>query len=1055
MIACIACSTDNPDGMRFCGRCGQPLQARERRRERKVVSVVFVDLVGFTRRSEQLDIEDVQDTLASFHQYVRHVLESFGGTVEKFIGDAVMAVFGAPVAHEDDPERAVRAALSVRTATGDRDADLHVRIGVNTGEVLVSIGADPNIGEGIVAGDVVNTAARLQAVAPVDQVLVGAATERATRRTIAYRAHEPVLVKGKADAVECWLAVDVRSRVPTPVRSRLPLVGRDADRRLLVQLLDRCRADRCVQLVTLLGPPGIGKSRLVEALGEHLDAEGALTRWRRGHVLPYGQGVTYWPLAEIVKQECDILESDDALSARSKLDAALGALPLAAEDRVWVDAHVGPLVGQSVDQARDAGGGRNEAFAGWQLFVEAMAADTPTVLVVEDVHWAEDALLDFLDELVDRVDDVPLLVIVTARPELLERRPAWGGGKTNATCSRLSPLTGEQMAELVGTFLEPSMLPASTVEELIARSEGNPLYAHEFVRVVVERGANAIAVPDSVQGIIAARLDGLTELERSVVVDASVLGRVTWRGAIAAVGERDLGAIGAAVESLERKQLVRRARRSTIAGEMELALSHALVADVAYERLTRPERQIRHERAASWLERHGGDRPDRAELVAHHLLAAIRLAQQLGTPATELAARAVPVLVEAVRNAADHHDDHTVVRLVTAAQDLGPRAAEALELAILGAVGACRTNTARDADLHAAVDAAVAAGRLDDAVAVVVAAVQWARQFGDPALQDAWLETGSALASELPPGPMTTQLVATRLLHDAYSSPSEDLVTAIDAALRRVPARDATSRGLLVIVRAITHGMLGRLETAIADFREGLECVGALAGPIVDSASFNVTSSLIAAGRLGEAREALAAAVARARRVNARAVLMSASVLDVHLTYLAGGEVDGPRALAAALTSEHRHNVGTALIGLAQYLVASDPPAARRAIDDAIAVVEVLGQADAVLAARSMAALVYDLADDPGVDGHLDVFIDLWRRSHATFPESLLLAGFALARRGRHVELSAAAALFKERPPYVGVIESLAERRYAEAATQLDALGAIAYARLARSLLAG
>jgi class 3 adenylate cyclase len=467
-MRCDACGADNPGTAKFCGECGTRLVARERREERKVVSVLFADLVGFTSRSEQLDVEDVRGTLAPFHASLRKVLEGFGGTVEKFIGDAVMAVFGAPVAHEDDAERAVRAGLAIRDTLADLGSDLHVRVGINTGEALVSIGVDASSGEGMVAGDVVNTAARLQSAAPVDGVLVGEVTFRAAERQIVFAAHASIDAKGKSEPVACWMAVEPRSLVPLATRESNSFVGRERERRRLIDAFEECRTERRVQLVTIVGVPGIGKSRLVEELRAYVEADASLTTWRRGHVLSYGTGIAFFALAEIVKQECGILDSDDVHVAATKLDAAIVARGLEGADARWVRNQVRPLVG--LDAAAD-GSGQSEAFAGWRLFFEAMGAASPSIIILEDLHWADDALLDFVDGLVDRVGEVPLLIVVTARPELLERRPDWAGGKTNALTIGLQPLSSEHTTALIGEIIDRSLLPLDTEAVLLERGQ--------------------------------------------------------------------------------------------------------------------------------------------------------------------------------------------------------------------------------------------------------------------------------------------------------------------------------------------------------------------------------------------------------------------------------------------------------------------------------------------------------------------------------------------------------------------------------------------------------
>jgi class 3 adenylate cyclase len=354
MPVCQRCGEDNPARFRFCGVCGTALAASTaaRREERKRVSVLFCDLVGFTSRAERLDIEDVRGLLAPYYARLRADLERFGGTVEKFIGDAVMALFGAPVAHEDDPERAVRAALSIREAISefnqaDPSLDLHVRVGVTTGEALVVVDARPVEGEGMASGDVVNTAARLQAAAPVDGILVDEATFRATSRQLAYRAADPVTAKGKTEPVPAWLALEALASLGVDVGQApgTPLVGRERELDLLHDALERARTEQVPQLVTLVGVPGIGKSRLVWELGELVEAESELTVWRQGRCLPYGEGVALWALGELVKAQAGILESDPAEQATAKLDRAVADLIGDQGEAAWVNEHLRALIG--------------------------------------------------------------------------------------------------------------------------------------------------------------------------------------------------------------------------------------------------------------------------------------------------------------------------------------------------------------------------------------------------------------------------------------------------------------------------------------------------------------------------------------------------------------------------------------------------------------------------------------------------------------------------------------------------------------------------------------
>ncbi|MEP7225497.1 MAG: adenylate/guanylate cyclase domain-containing protein, partial [Actinomycetota bacterium] len=413
MIACAECGRENPDDARFCLACGArfgeapPAETRE---ERKVVTVLFADLVGFTSRAENMDPEDVRALLSPYHARLRSELEHFGGTVEKFIGDAVMALFGAPIAHEDDPERAVRAALAIRDWVREQEEELQVRIAVNTGEALVALGARPEAGEGMASGDVVNTTARLQTAAPVNGILVGETTHRATRQTIDYAEHEPVEAKGKAEPIPVWEVVQARSRLGVDVvqQSRAPIVGREDELKVLRDALARAQREPSVQLVTLVGVPGIGKSRLVYELMQEVATSSDLVTWRQGRSLPYGEGVSFWALGEMVKAQAGVLETDSPDVVASKLDESVDALVDAAEAG-WVKQHLGVLAGSSDDGEGSAG--RDEAFAAWRRYLEGLAEQRPTVLVFEDLHWADEGLLDFVDHVVDWATDVPLLVL--------------------------------------------------------------------------------------------------------------------------------------------------------------------------------------------------------------------------------------------------------------------------------------------------------------------------------------------------------------------------------------------------------------------------------------------------------------------------------------------------------------------------------------------------------------------------------------------------------------------------------------------------------------------
>jgi class 3 adenylate cyclase/tetratricopeptide (TPR) repeat protein len=629
VVTCPNCGQQNPEGARFCNACASPLQVEEHplAEERKTVTVLFVDLVGFTAQAERLDPEDVRGLLAPYHAHVRAELERRGGTVEKFIGDAVMAVFGAPAAHEDDPERAVRAALAIRDWSAEH-ADLHVRVAVNTGEALVSIGSRPAEGEAMVAGDVVNTAARVQGAAPVNGVLVGETTYRATRDAIAYREAPPVQAKGKAAPVAVWEALEPIARfgVDISAGAKTPLVGRDRELELLRSILGRVREERAAQLVTIVGVPGIGKSRLVRELFQLVDEEAELITWRQGRCLPYGDSVAFWALGEIVKAEAGILESDSPAEAGRKLRQSVTRLVPEASETRWLEAELRALVGVSGESR--GGTGAETAMAAWRRFLEAIAERGLAVLVFEDLHWADDGLLDFLDDVIDWLRGVPLLVIGTARPELLERRTGWGGGKANATTISLQPLADDDTARLISTLLERPLQLAEEQRALLERAGGNPLFAEQYVRMLSERGTTG-ELPESVQGVIAARLDALPRAEKELVQEAAVHGKVFWLGGVAATADLDAAEAGPLLRTLERKDFVRRERGSTVAGETQYSFQHVLLRDVAYGQIPRRARAEKHRRAGEWIE--GLGRPeDHAELLAHHYQRALELGRAAG-----------------------------------------------------------------------------------------------------------------------------------------------------------------------------------------------------------------------------------------------------------------------------------------------------------------------------------------------------------------------------------------------------------------------------------------
>ena len=578
------------------------------------MTVLFADLVGFTARAEQLDPEDVRAILTPYFTRVRREIESYGGTVEKFIGDAVMAVFGAPLAHGDDPERAVRAALAIRDAVEemnarDRELDLRVRMAVNTGEALVSITATG--GEGMVAGDVVNTASRLQEAAPVNGILVGEETYRATRLVMQYDDAEPVVAKGKQEPVPVWVAVSATKDPGERAPGRVPMLGRASELSVLRGIWERVVSERRPQLVTLFGPAGIGKTRLTTEFGRLAAAEGA--RVIRGRSLPYGEVIPYGAFATQVKQIARIFDTDEAEVACAKLDDAVSELLGA--DAGETSAHVAMLIGVG---AGSSAGDRQSLFFSARRLVEALATERPTVLVFEDIHWADAGMLDLLEVLASRIRDVPLLLLAPARPELLERRPAWGGGLPGYTALPIEALSPEHATALAQQLLDLSRRDQRDAAAVSAAGEGNPLFIEELAASIAEETtATASELPTSIRAIVSARLDALPPEERAVLLDAAVVGKVFWVHALESMASGALPLLEL-LDSLEGRDLVRRESVSRLRGDQQFSFKHDLIRDSAYATLPRPQRRKRHAQVAAFLEETTSEIPAAASAVAHH-----------------------------------------------------------------------------------------------------------------------------------------------------------------------------------------------------------------------------------------------------------------------------------------------------------------------------------------------------------------------------------------------------------------------------------------------------
>jgi class 3 adenylate cyclase/tetratricopeptide (TPR) repeat protein len=613
--------------------------------ERRLVTVLFADLVGFTPFAEERDAEDVRDTLSRYFEIASEIVGRYGGTVEKFIGDAVMAVWGTPTAHEDDAERAVRAGLELVGAVQTLGAAIQARVGVLTGEAAVTLGAT---NQGMVAGDLVNTASRLQSAAAPGSVLAGEATMRSASRAIAFEPAGEQTLKGKSAPVPAWRALRVvaerggRNRTET---LEAPFVGRDDELRLLKDLFHATGREQRARLVSVIGPAGIGKSRLAWEFLKYLDGLVENVWWHHGRSPAYGEGITFWALGEMVRGRAGLLETDDDATTRAKLAATLAEHVPDADERAWIEPALLTLLGVERGQIQT-----DQLFAAWRLFFERLSATSTVMMVFEDLHWADAGLLDFIESLLEWSRAHPICIVTLARPELLERRPDWGAGQRNFTSLFLEPLPEAAMRELLAGLVPG--LPDAAVRSIVGRADGVPLYAVETVRMLLADGQLAVqpdgtyapvgeitqlAVPESLTALIAARLDGLEPSDRSLLQDAAVLGQSFAPAAVAAVSGVDPTQLEPRLRALVRRELltVEADPRSPERGQYSFV--QALIREVAYNTLAKKERKTRHVAAARYYE--SLDSEEIAGALAGHYLAAHANATE-GPEADALAAQA-------------------------------------------------------------------------------------------------------------------------------------------------------------------------------------------------------------------------------------------------------------------------------------------------------------------------------------------------------------------------------------------------------------------------------
>jgi class 3 adenylate cyclase/tetratricopeptide (TPR) repeat protein len=854
--ACTRCGSANPPTVQFCGECGAALRPPAsgetvdaalaqlpRVAERRLVSVLFADLVGFTSLAEHRDPEEVRDLLSRYFEISRDIVERFGGTIEKFIGDAIMAVWGTPTAHEDDAERAVRAALELLDAIAEFgrpfDApDLQLRAGVLTGEAAVTIGAQ---GQGMVAGDLVNTASRLQSVAPAGTVLVGENTYLAAKRAVAFEEVGEQALKGRQLPVAAWRALRIvagkRGEHVSDVLEP-PFVDRVEELRLIRDLFHATLRDSKPRLVSVTGVAGIGKSRLAWELHKYVDGLARPVLWLQGRSPAYGEGLTFWALGEMVRTVAGVAESDDAATTRPKLTATIARFVQDSDDRHWIE----PRLAHLLALEENPRGGRDELFAAWRIFIEQVSEAAPAVLVFEDLQWADPGLLDFIEHVLEASRAHPIFVLTLARLEIADRYPNWGAGQRNFTSLHLEPLADDAMRALV-TNLAPG-LPDDLVEKILERGEGIPLYAVETIRMLVDQGhlmaqdgtfrpvgeLTRLGTPDSLHALISARLDGLTEEDRAILQDASVLGKTFTVPALAAITGDSSDALERRLGGLVKKDLLLLDADPRSPERGQYGFVQGLIQEVAYQTPSKKDRRARHLAAAHYFE--GLQDEELASVVATHYLQAYQ-ATPPGPDAAAVAARAQDSLAAAA-DRADSLGSHV--------QALG-YVEQALQVT---------GEPARRAQLwQRAAEAAEKASRFDDAERYLRQAIEWHEQRGDV--------SGKARATAL----LGTVLLdkeqwvdAVRLLDDAYSQLSsderdpgvvelagelarayfiradrlnqkEDLVTSIEWADRAL--RTAESLGLdpviadVLVSKGVAQFLLGRYRESVILLTGALE----------------------------------------------------------------------------------------------------------------------------------------------------------------------------------------------------------------------------------------
>jgi class 3 adenylate cyclase/predicted ATPase len=908
--------------------------------ERRVCSVLFCDVVGFTPLSESRDPEAVRELLSRYFEVARTVIGRYGGAVEKFIGDAVMAVWGTPVATEEDAERAVRAALDLVAAVAELGAEsgvpgLAARAGVVTGEVAVNLGA---VGEGMVAGDSVNTAARVQSAAEPGTVLADTPTQRLAGSAIGFADAGEHRLKGKAEPARLWRATRVLSAVGGVQRVdglEAPLTGRDTELRTIKDLFHAAAERRVPRLVLVSGPAGVGKSRLGWEFEKYADGLAAEMWWHRGRCLSYGQGVAFWALAEIVRQRLGIAEEDTAEVAARKLAAGLDRFVPDITERAYVGARLGRLLG--VAAAGDSGTAlsREELFAGWRLFFERLAAVQPVVLLVEDAQYADTGLLDFLDHLIDWAQSLPIYVLVFARPELSQARPGFGAGR-NRSMLTLDPLDPASMDQLVNALV-PGMSQVAR-SALTGHAQGIPLFAVETVRALIDRDIvrpvegvyrlvgdiGELAVPDSLHALLAARLDALDPEVRQLVADAAVLGTTFPADALTAVSGQDASSVRAALADLVRREVLTVSADPLSPERGSYQFAQQMLRQVAYDTLSRRDRKTRHLKVAAHLRASfAGDGEEMADVVARHYLDALNALPE-DPDAAEIRGQAATALVRAGERAertgapARAATSYATAAQLIAAEDADDRLAEGPDRLAAGVLWERAAQTANSAADYAAASEHAGLARThylergqDRAAARAQTVAGHAlRIWGRHAEAREQLTAAMEVLRTDPDHDTVLALTQLAMLETVAGSPDADRLTA--EALTLGQALDVGTEQLssLLLNRGIYHAAAERRPQAVAYLRESVRLATQVGdGFILGRALLNLSDALSATDPAAAADVARTAA-AQLRRTGAWTYL-AVAILNLAEALLQLGDWDTAEAeLTRAVDSDGRADDG-------------------------------------------------------------------------------------------------------------------------------------------------